>query len=118
MAHTSIFNISEVLEQVLHFLSIDKSLYPALLVCRFWYYTAGQILWKHIELYYLGNFLRICKDLKPFHGVNVRNIIFPFSHYELSDGDIDGIIRSCPNIVYLDFNATCRLAISDTAFII
>jgi hypothetical protein len=119
MAHTSVFNIQELLEQILFFLAIDKFLYPALFVCRLWYYTAGQILWKHIELDCLKQimFLRICIDLKPFHGVNVRNIIFLFSYYELSDGDIDGIIRSCPNIVYLNFNATCRLAISDTAII-
>ena len=49
--------------------------------------------------------------------LNVRNLIFVFSYDEFSDKDINGIIGSCPNIVYLNFNATCRLAISDTAII-
>jgi len=121
MAHlASIFIIPELLEQILHFLAIDKSLYPVLFINRFWYYTAGRILWKHIE--FLDSlrqkrFLHICRNLKPFHGVNVRNLIFIFSYDEFSDEDINGIIGSCPNIVVLNFNATGRLAISDTAFI-
>ncbi len=34
MAHTSIFNIQELLEHILHFLAVDKALYPALFVCQ------------------------------------------------------------------------------------
>ena len=29
MAHTSIFNIQELLEHILHFLAVDKALYPS-----------------------------------------------------------------------------------------
>ncbi|GBC19014.1 hypothetical protein GLOIN_2v1778881 [Rhizophagus irregularis DAOM 181602=DAOM 197198] len=50
MAHTSIFNIQELLEQILYFLAIDKTLYPALFVCRLWYRCGAPILWKRIEL--------------------------------------------------------------------
>ena len=50
MAHTGIFNIQELLEQILHFLLIDKSLYPALFVSRLWYRCGAPILWKRIEL--------------------------------------------------------------------
>jgi F-box-like/Leucine Rich repeat/Leucine Rich Repeat len=50
MAHTSVFNIQELLEQILHFLAIDKSLYPALYVSRLWYRCGAPILWKRIEL--------------------------------------------------------------------
>ena len=50
MAHTSIFNIQELLEEIFHFLAIDKSLYPALFVCRLWYRCGAPILWKRIEL--------------------------------------------------------------------
>ncbi len=32
MMQSNIFNIAEVLEQILHFLVIDKSLYPTLFV--------------------------------------------------------------------------------------
>ncbi len=34
MTYTGIFNIAEVLEQILYFLVVDKSLYPTLFVCR------------------------------------------------------------------------------------
>ena len=50
MAHTGIFNIQELLEQILYFLAIDKSLYPALFVCRLWYRCGAPILWKRVEL--------------------------------------------------------------------
>jgi hypothetical protein len=50
MVHTSIFYLPEVLEQILHFLAIDKSLYPALLVFRLWYRCGTLILWRRIEL--------------------------------------------------------------------
>ena len=50
MAHSRIFIIPELLEQILHFLAIDKSLYPALFISRLWYRCSAPILWKHIEL--------------------------------------------------------------------
>src|ERR1043166_1642076 len=50
MAHSGIFNIQELLEQILHFLLIDKSLYPALYVSRLWYRCGAPILWRRIEL--------------------------------------------------------------------
>ncbi|PKK55648.1 hypothetical protein RhiirC2_801861 [Rhizophagus irregularis] len=50
MAHTSIFIIPELLEQILHFLVIDKSLYSALFVSRLWYRCGAPILWRRIKL--------------------------------------------------------------------
>ncbi|PKC01336.1 RNI-like protein [Rhizophagus irregularis] len=50
MAQSTIFIIPEVLEHILHFLLIDKSLYPALFVSRLWYRCGAPILWRHIEL--------------------------------------------------------------------
>ena len=50
MTHTSIFNIAEVLEQILYFLLIDKFLYPTLFVSRSWYRCGAPILWKCVEL--------------------------------------------------------------------
>src|SRR5579871_4835500 len=50
MAHSSIFYLPEVLEYILHFLLIDKSIYPALYVSRLWYRCGAPILWKRIEL--------------------------------------------------------------------
>ena len=45
MAHTSIFIIPELLEQILHFLAIDT-----LYVSRLWYRCGAPILWRRIEL--------------------------------------------------------------------
>src|SRR3954453_9781609 len=50
MAQSSIFIILELLEQILHFLAIDKSFHPALFVNRLWYRCGAPILWKHIVL--------------------------------------------------------------------
>ena len=50
MAQSNIFYLPELLEQILHFLAIDKSLYPALYVSRLWYRCGAPILWKRIEL--------------------------------------------------------------------
>jgi hypothetical protein len=50
MAHTSVFNIQELLEHILHFLVVDKSLYPTLFVCRLWYRCGAPILWRCIKL--------------------------------------------------------------------
>jgi hypothetical protein len=50
MVHSSIFNISELLDQILHFLAEDKALYRTLFVCRLWYRCSAPILWKSIEL--------------------------------------------------------------------
>src|SRR3954470_9934463 len=50
MTQSRIFSIPELLEQILHFLSIDKSLYPILYVSQLWYRCSAPILWKCIEL--------------------------------------------------------------------
>ena len=50
MVQSSIFYLPELLEQILHFLAIDKSLYPALYVSRLWYRCGAPILWRRIEL--------------------------------------------------------------------
>src|SRR2546429_10006775 len=50
MAYTSIFNIVEVLEQILYFLVVDKLLYPTLYVCQLWYRCGAPILWRRIKL--------------------------------------------------------------------
>ncbi|PKB96491.1 hypothetical protein RhiirA5_434745 [Rhizophagus irregularis] len=50
MAHFSDINIPELLEQILYFLAVKKSLYPALYVSQLWYRCGAPILWKRIEL--------------------------------------------------------------------
>ena len=50
MAQSIIFYLPELLEQILHFLAVDKSLYPTLFVCRLWYRCSALILWERIEL--------------------------------------------------------------------
>ncbi len=50
MAHLGVINLPELLERILYFLAVDKSLYPALFVCRLWYRCDVPILWRCIEL--------------------------------------------------------------------
>ncbi|GES85319.1 hypothetical protein GLOIN_2v1848414 [Rhizophagus clarus] len=125
MAHTGIFNIVEVLEQILYFLAVGKSLYPALFVSRLWYRCAVSSLWKHIEL--KGNDLRyghyfpedynycvrdrtrwerfvkiMCEKHKPAYVSNTTHLEITFYH-SLSDKKIKSIVKTFPNIIHLDF---------------
>src|SRR6266496_3555535 len=125
MAQSRIFSIPEVLEQILHFLAIDKSLYPALFVCRLWYRCAVPSLWKYIEL--KGNDLRyghyfpdgyayherdrtrwkrfikiINEKHKPTYVTNTTHLEITFYH-SLSDKKIKGIVDTFLNIIHLDF---------------
>src|SRR3954453_17942837 len=112
MTHLTIFYLPELLEHILHFLAIDKSLYPTLYVSRLWYRCGAPILWKHIELKKgerkdctrLKKFMKIVrKRQKPVYSSNLTNL--EISHYRyLSDKKIKGIVCLFPNIVHLDFN--------------
>ena len=85
------FNIAEVLEQILFFLAIDKSL------CRLWYRCGAPILWKCIKLKgndshrsRLKKFMR--RSQKPVYNSNLTHL--EISHYHpLSDKKINSIVR-------------------------
>ena len=51
MQQRNIFDLPELLEQILYYLEIDRSLYPALFVNRFWYHCGAPILWRRVEFY-------------------------------------------------------------------
>ena len=120
MTHLTIFYLPEVLEHILHFLLIDKSLYPALFVSRLWYRCGAPILWKRIEL--KGNEVEDKSRLEKFmklvhvvvyHSWGGRKPIYSsklthlkISHYRLSNKKIKGIIRIFPNIIHLDFEGS------------
>ena len=97
---SKLFELVDFLDPILQYLANDKALYPTLYVNWFWYCIAGQILWKHIELGYTrqAKFIEICKNLKPFHGPSVRNLIFSYCD-SLPDNKINGIIQSCPRLL-------------------
>src|ERR1044072_5748023 len=111
MAHTGIFNIQELLEQILHFLLIDKSLYPALFVSRLWYRCGAPILWRRIELkgnnrrygYNVNNHFRLekfvkimCGKNKPAYASNVTYLEIS-NYYRLSDKKIKSIVNTFPD---------------------
>ncbi len=112
MAQSSIFYLPELLEHILHFLAIDKSLYSTLYVSRLWYRCGAPILWKRVELKKGGRkdctrlkkFMKIVrKRQKPVYSSNLTHL--EISHYRyLSDKKIKGIVCLFPNIVHLDFN--------------
>src|SRR2546421_13113236 len=105
MAQSRIFIIPEVLEHILHFLLIDKSLYTTLFVGRLWYRCGAPILWRRIEL--KGNdpkakkFIElVCGKQKPVYCLNVTYL--EISHYyQLSDKKFKSIADLFPNIVHL-----------------
>jgi len=107
MAHTSVFIIPELLEPILHFLVIDKSIYPTLYVSRLWYRCGAPILWKRIEL--KGNdpkakkFIElVCGKQKPIYSSKLTHLEIPY-YNPLSSKKIEGIVRTCPNIIHLNF---------------
>src|SRR3954451_24210300 len=103
MAQSRIFSIAEVLEQILHFLSIDKSLYPTLYVFRLWYRCSAPILWKCIELkgdnvedkFRLERFLKIVPGggRRPVYSSKLTHL--KITHYpSLSNKKIKGIVHT------------------------
>src|SRR5579871_5036279 len=114
MAQSTIFIIPEVLEHILHFLLIDKSLYPALYVSRLWYRCGAPILWRRIELKggeaedqtRLERFLKIIPGggRKPVYSSKLTHL--KVSHYRLSNKKIKGIVHTFQNIIHLDFEGS------------
>ena len=121
MTHSRIFSIAELLEHILHFLLIDKSLYPSLYVSRLWYRCGAPILWRRIELkgnnwrygYNVNNHFRLekfvkimCGKNKPAYASNVTYLEIS-NYYRLSDKKIKSINKTAllsnkksANIIY------------------
>ncbi|POG79771.1 hypothetical protein GLOIN_2v1523138, partial [Rhizophagus irregularis DAOM 181602=DAOM 197198] len=115
MAHSSIFNLPELLERILYFLAIDKSLYPALFVSRLWYRCGAPILWRRIELKgweeedrtRLERFLKIVPGggRKPVYSSKLTHLKITH-YYSLSNKKIKGIVHTFQNIIHLDFEGS------------
>src|SRR5581483_3866022 len=115
MAYSNIFIIPELLEQILYFLAVDKTLYPALYVSRLWYRCGAPILWKHIELKggeaedqtRLERFLKIVPGggRKPVYSSKLTHL--KITRYpSLSNKKIKGIVHTFPNIIHLNFEGS------------
>ncbi|CAG8509496.1 13482_t:CDS:2 [Gigaspora margarita] len=113
------------IEQILYFLEIDRSLYPALFVNRLWYKCSIPLLWKRVELKgndihyghyfpveynyceqyrtWLESFIKlICEEKKPVYASNLKSL--KISHYHsITHKLIRSIINYCQNIIHLDF---------------
>ena len=111
MAHSQIFIIPELLEQILHFLAIDKSLYPALFISQLWYRCGAPILWSRIELKWkhkhhsqLKKFMKILsRRQKPVYSSNLTHLEIS-NYHSLSDKKFNSIAYLFSNIVHLAFN--------------
>src|SRR6266540_3645589 len=115
MVQSRIFSIPEVLEQILYFLLIDKSLYPILFVGRLWYRCGAPILWRRIELkgnevddkFQLKRFLKIIPGggRKPVYSSKLTHL--KITHYcSLSNKKIKGIVHTFQNIIHLNFEGS------------
>jgi hypothetical protein len=104
MAHLGVINLPELLERILYFLAVDKSLYPALFVSRLWYRCGAPILWRRVELKTSNTqkiFMKIIREeQKPVYCSNVTHLEIP--NYHLSDKEVKSIVGLFPNIVHLD----------------
>ena len=130
----NIFDLPELLEQILYFLEINRSLYPALFVNRLWYRCGILLLWRRVEL--RGNYIHyghyfpdeynyceryrtrlesfiklICEEKKPVYASNLKSL--KISYYcSITHKLIRSII---PNIIHLDFKKS--VGISDKTLI-
>ncbi|CAH1769198.1 9210_t:CDS:2, partial [Entrophospora sp. SA101] len=107
----------ELLEQILYFLEINQSLYPALFVNHFWYHCGAPILWRRIEFFTekdyqrgqhgrkmprvltrrLINFKRVmCEKIKPLYCSKM--VYLRLEGLKIKDALISAILRSCPDI--------------------
>ena len=113
MTQSSIFNIAEVLEQILYFLAVDKSLYLTLFVCRLWYRYNASILWRYIELKRSSTqkfFMKILHgEQKPVYYLNVTHLEIS-NYYWLLDKKFKRITGLLLNIVHLDFSYSKRFS--------
>ena len=115
----NIFDLPELLEQILYFLEIDRSLYPALFVNRLWYRCAIPLLWRRVEFFNedyqqsrralnmsrvltrrLINFERVMREkIKPLYCSKM--VYLRLEGLKISDAFISAILHSCPNICFL-----------------
>jgi hypothetical protein len=112
MAHTSVFNIAEILEQVLYFLLVDKSLYLTLFISRLWYRCSAPILWKRIELKRSNaqkKFMKIIREKqKRVYCSIVTHLEIP--DYHLSDKKFKSIVGLFSNIIHLNLHHSVRFS--------
>ncbi|CAH1769830.1 12893_t:CDS:1 [Entrophospora sp. SA101] len=113
----NIFDLPELLEQILYFLEIDRSLYPALFINHLWYHCGAPILWRRIEFFTekdyqrgqhgrkmprvltrrLINFKRVmCEKIKPLYCSKM--VYLRLEGLKIKDALISAILRSCPDI--------------------
>ena len=117
MAQLNIFDLPELLEQILYYLEINQSLYPALFVNHFWYHCGAPILWRRIEFFTEKNYQRdqrgrkmprvltrrlinfkrvMCGKIKPLYCSKM--VYLRLEGLKISDALISTILHSCPNI--------------------
>ncbi|CAG8556690.1 14610_t:CDS:2 [Cetraspora pellucida] len=119
MVQLNIFDLPELLEQILYFLEIHQSLYPTLFVNHLWYHCGASILWQHIEFFNkdyqqsqralnmswvlirrLINFERVMRrKIKPTYCTKM--VYLRLEGLKISDALISVILRSCPDIRFL-----------------
>ena len=129
----NIFDLPELLKQILYFLEIDRSIYPALFVNRLWYKCGIPLLWRRVELkgndihyeHYFPVEYNYCERyrtrVRKFHKADMRgkkpvyasNLI---SYYHsITHKIIRSVVNYCPNIIHLDFKNS--VGVSDETLI-
>ncbi|CAG8692318.1 17848_t:CDS:1 [Cetraspora pellucida] len=119
MAQLNIFDLPELLEQILYFLEFCRSLYPALFINHLWYHCGAPILWRRVEFFNedyqqsrralnmsrvltwrLINFARVMRGkIKPLYCSKM--VYLKLEGLKISDALIGTILCSCPDIRFL-----------------
>ncbi|CAG8752434.1 17756_t:CDS:2, partial [Acaulospora morrowiae] len=124
----NIFDLPELLEQILYFLENDRSLYPALFVNRFWYHCSAPILWRDIDffincqgntynnyssgdLYWrLLKFKRVmCGKIKPLYCSKMKLRHLELGDCSIGNNAVEEIARNCTNLKYLSLKGCRRI---------
>ncbi|RIA82411.1 hypothetical protein C1645_835394 [Glomus cerebriforme] len=117
----------KLLEQILHYLAVDKSLYPVLFVSRLWYRCGVPILWKRIELrgkdLYPGQSLpndyknycakdhpRLNKFIRIERAKDLSRLKKFINFCQITDITIKEIAGSCLNLKYLNLEGCSNIS--------
>ncbi|RHZ63150.1 hypothetical protein Glove_332g51 [Diversispora epigaea] len=91
----NIRKMHKLLEQILYFLEIDRSLYPALFVNHLWYHCSASILWRRVKFFN--------EDYQQSqHALNMSRVL---THKGFSNIPIIEIARYCPKLLHLSLNS-------------
>ncbi|RHZ84511.1 hypothetical protein Glove_80g5 [Diversispora epigaea] len=108
--------LPEILTEIFSYLVTYKTLYPTLFVNRLWYFCSAPILWRKAD--FIGGLNNVCIGWRKFKKVMRENrkphasylLQLHISSCKVSNDELYGIARSCPNLRHLKIKWCCGLS--------